>query len=57
MLKFWSGELYSGKKPGNNDEGQMMEFETIIYEKEKHIATLTLNRPEKGNAISRKLRD
>lgn len=34
-----------------------MELETLIYEKEGRIATLTLNRPEKGNAISRKLRD
>jgi enoyl-CoA hydratase len=34
-----------------------VELETLIYDKEGRIATLTLNRPEKGNAISRKLRD
>ncbi len=34
-----------------------MEFETLIYEKQDRIATVTLNRPEKGNALSRKLRD
>lgn len=34
-----------------------MDLETLIYEKEYRIATATLNRPEKGNALSRKLRD
>ena len=34
-----------------------MDFETIIYEKTDRIATVTLNRPEKGNALSRGLRD
>jgi enoyl-CoA hydratase len=34
-----------------------MELETLIYEKEDRIATVTLNRPEKSNALSRKLRD
>jgi enoyl-CoA hydratase len=34
-----------------------MELETLIYEKEDRIATVTLNRPEKGNALSKKLRD
>lgn len=34
-----------------------MELETLIYEKQDRVATVTLNRPEKGNAISRKLRD
>ena len=29
-----------------------MSFESIIYEKEDHISTLTLNRPERLNAIS-----
>ena len=34
-----------------------MDFDTIIYEKADRIATVTLNRPEKGNALSRALRD
>ncbi len=34
-----------------------MDFDTIIYEKSDRIATVTLNRPEKGNALSRRLRD
>jgi enoyl-CoA hydratase len=34
-----------------------MNLETLVYEKEGRIATVTLNRPEKGNALSRKLRD
>ncbi len=34
-----------------------MKLETLIYEKQDRIATVTLNRPEKGNALSRKLRD
>jgi enoyl-CoA hydratase len=34
-----------------------MEFEHLIYEKEERIATLTLNRPNKGNALCRALRD
>jgi enoyl-CoA hydratase len=34
-----------------------MEFETIIYEKKDRIATLTLNRPHTGNALSKQLRD
>jgi enoyl-CoA hydratase len=35
----------------------VVELETLIYEKEDRIATVTLNRPEKGNALSRTLRD
>jgi|TARA_B110000503_G_scaffold70306_1_gene109429 enoyl-CoA hydratase len=34
-----------------------MELETLIYKKEGRIATLTLNRAHKGNAISVQLRD
>jgi enoyl-CoA hydratase len=33
-----------------------MQLDTLIYEKEAHIATVTLNRPEKGNALSVQLR-
>ena len=29
-----------------------MDFQQIIYVKENHIATITLNRPEKLNAYS-----
>jgi enoyl-CoA hydratase len=38
-------------------ERTSVELETLIYEKEDRIATVTLNRPEKGNALSVKLRD
>jgi enoyl-CoA hydratase len=34
-----------------------VEFQTLIYEKKDRIATVTLNRPHKGNALSRQLRD
>ena len=34
-----------------------MDLEHLIYEKEGRIATLTLNRPDRGNAPCRKLRD
>jgi enoyl-CoA hydratase len=34
-----------------------MKLETLIYEKEDRIATVTLNRPHKGNALSVQLRD
>ena len=34
-----------------------MKLETLIYEKADRIATVTLNRPHTGNAISRQLRD
>ena len=34
-----------------------MDLETLIYKKEGRIATLTLNRPHKGNALSVQLRD
>ena len=34
-----------------------MDLETLIYKKEGRIATLTLNRAHKGNAISVQLRD
>lgn len=34
-----------------------VELETLIYEKQDRIATLTLNRPQRGNALCRLLRD
>ena len=34
-----------------------MELETLIYEKGDRIATMTLNRPERGNALCRQMRD
>lgn len=34
-----------------------MQFESIIYEKAGRIATVTLNRPHTGNALSKGLRD
>lgn len=34
-----------------------MSYETIIFEKEDHIATITLNRPEKMNAWNGKMQD
>ncbi len=33
-----------------------MQFETVLYEKSGHVATITLNRPEKLNAMSAQLR-
>jgi 2-(1,2-epoxy-1,2-dihydrophenyl)acetyl-CoA isomerase len=35
----------------------MVEYPDIIYKKEKHIATITLNRPEKMNSFSAKMSD
>ena len=32
-----------------------MSFETIIYEADQHVATITLNRPERLNAITKQL--
>ena len=32
-----------------------MEFETLVYEKWDHVATITLNRPERGNALDARL--
>lgn len=34
-----------------------VKLETLVYEKKDRIATVTLNRPHKGNALSRQLRD
>jgi len=39
------------------NETEVKEFETIIYEKKGNIASLTLNRPEKHNALSYQLLD
>jgi enoyl-CoA hydratase len=32
-----------------------MNFETILYKKERSLVTVTLNRPDRGNALNRKL--
>jgi enoyl-CoA hydratase len=32
-----------------------MDYETLIYEQDRHVVTLTYNRPEQHNAISRKM--
>lgn len=34
-----------------------MSYKNVIYEKEGHLAVITLNRPEYGNAMSAELRD
>jgi enoyl-CoA hydratase len=34
-----------------------VELDTLIYDKDGHVATVTLNRPEAANALSGKLRD
>ena len=34
-----------------------MTYETILYEQDGAVATITMNRPEKRNALSRQLRD
>ncbi|GAA2011170.1 enoyl-CoA hydratase-related protein [Nocardioides kribbensis] len=34
-----------------------MELETLVYEKSDRIATMTLNRPDRGNALCRQMRD
>jgi enoyl-CoA hydratase/carnithine racemase len=38
-------------------ETEKKEFETIIYEKRGKVASMTLNRPEKHNALSYQLLD
>lgn len=40
-----------------NDVTEKKQFETIIYEKKGQIASLTLNRPEKHNALNNQLLD
>jgi enoyl-CoA hydratase len=34
-----------------------MDYETLIYEQDDHVVTLTYNRPDQHNAISRKMND
>jgi enoyl-CoA hydratase len=34
-----------------------MDYETLIYEHDEHVVTLTYNRPDQHNAISRKMND
>ena len=39
------------------NDTETKEFETIIYEKKGKVASITLNRPEKHNALSYQLLD
>jgi enoyl-CoA hydratase/carnithine racemase len=32
-----------------------MDYETLIYEHDRHVVTLIYNRPDQHNAISRKM--
>jgi enoyl-CoA hydratase/carnithine racemase len=34
-----------------------MDYETLIYEQDRHVVTLTYNRPDKHNAISRRMNE
>src|SRR3954452_4338236 len=34
-----------------------MHYETLIYEQDEHVVTLTYNRPDQHNAISRKMNE
>src|SRR3954453_23378138 len=34
-----------------------MDYETLIYEQDEHVVTLTYNRPEQHNAINRRMND
>ena len=34
-----------------------MDYETLIYEQDEHVVTLTYNRPDQHNAISRKMNE
>lgn len=48
MLNVFTGILRHTDKKGEKD----MKFNTILFEKEEHIATITMNRPEKLNACN-----
>lgn len=52
------GTVVGGERstPGRSME-QRMDFETILYEPEGRVLTITLNRPEHRNAISQQLSD
>src|SRR5262249_53885876 len=40
-----------------SDRGKSMAFDAVNYEKDDHVVTITLNRPEALNAVNQQLRD
>src|SRR2546430_17186795 len=46
---------YTGGVP--KQEGSRMDYETLIYEQDEHVVTLTYNRPDQHNAINRTMND